>query len=71
MSLDKLFGSFMAHENTLKNSESDESKKKREISFKISSSQTNEEIKYDKDSDEKIVLFTKRFNKMFKKDQFP
>ena len=57
----------MIHEITLKNNEDDESKKKRKIASKTSSSQINEEIKYDQDSDEEMALFTKRFSKMFKK----
>ena len=32
--------------------------------------QVNEETKEKEDSDEEITLFTKRFNKMFKKGQF-
>ena len=61
----------MIYEITLKNNkDDDESKKKRKIAFKTSSSQINEEIKDDEDSDEEMALFTRIFNKMFKKDQF-
>ena len=71
MGLDELLGSLMTHEITLTNNqENDESKKKRKISFKTSSSQVNEETKGDEDSDEKMILFTRRFNKMFKNGQF-
>ena len=70
--LDEFVEFLMTYEITLKNNEEiDESKKKRKIAFKTSSSQINEEIKDDEDSDEKMTLFTKRFKKMFKKDQFP
>ena len=56
MGLDELFGSLMTHEITLKsNEENDESKKKRKIAFKISSSQNNNEIKYDDESDEDML----------------
>ena len=58
MGLDELLGSLMTHEFTLKiNEENDESKKKREIAFKTSSSQINEEIKDDKDSDENCIVY--------------
>ena len=72
MSFDELLGSLMTHKITLKSNEkNDESKLKKEITFKILSSQINEEIKDDKDSDEVIALFSRRFNKVFKKGQFP
>ena len=66
--LDELLGSLMTHEIILKsNEENNENKKKREIAFMTSSSQINEEIKDDEYSDEKMALFTRIFNKMFKK----
>ena len=72
MGLDELLGSLMTHEITLKsNEENDEGKKKREIAFKTSSSQNNDELKHDEESDEDMALFTRRFNKMFKRGQFP
>ena len=56
MELDELLGSFMTHEITLKsNEEIDESKKKKEIAFKTFSSQINEAIHDDEESDEKMV----------------
>ena len=71
MSIDELLKSLMTHEITLKgNEEIDESKKKREIAFKISSSHTNEVIPDDEEIDEKMALFTRWFNKLFKKGQF-
>ena len=71
MGLDKLLWSLMTHEITIKSNEKvDESKKKREIALKTSSSQTNEAINDDEKSDEEITLFTRRFNKMFKKGKF-
>ena len=67
----ELFGSLMTHEITLKsNEEIDESKKRRKITFRTSSSQINEESNDDEECDEKIALFTRRFNKLFKNDQF-
>ena len=72
MGLDELLGSLMTREITLKsNEESDESKKKRKIAYKTSSSQNNDEIKDDDESNEDMALFTRRFNKIFKKGQFP
>ena len=69
--LDELLGSLMTHEITLKtNEESDESKKKKKIAFKASSSQINEETKDDNDSDEDMAPFIRGFNKMFKRGQF-
>ena len=66
--LDELLGSLMTHEITLKNNEEiDKSKKKRKIFFKTSSSRVNEAIHDDEESDEKMTLFTKHFNKIFKK----
>ena len=71
MGLDELLGSLITHKITIKsNKEFDESKKKREIAFKTSSSQQNDEIKDDEEIDEEMALFTRRFNKMFKKGQF-
>ena len=71
MDLDELLGSFMTHEITVKSNEKiDENKKKREIAFKTSSSHTNEDIPNDEESDEEMALFTRRFNKMFKKEKF-
>ena len=68
MGLDELLKSLMTHEITLKsNEESDESKKKREFTFKISSPQNNDKIKNYDESDEDMALFTQKFNKMFKK----
>ena len=59
MSLDELLGSLMTHEITMKsNEEIDESKKKREIAFKTSSSHTNEDITNDEESDEEMALLT-------------
>ena len=70
----KLLGSLMTHEIISKSNQesekSDESKKKKKIPFKTSSSQRNEEIKDDRDNDEKMTLFTRRFNKMLKNGQF-
>ena len=61
----------MTLEITLKsNEENDESKKKKEIAFKTFSSKINKEIKYDEDNDEKMTLFTRRFNKILKNSQF-
>ena len=69
--LDEFVEFLMTYEITLKNNEEiDESKKKRKIAFKTSSLQINEEINDDEDSDEEMTLFTRRFNKMFKKGQF-
>ena len=71
MGLDELLGSLMKHEITMKsNEEINESKKKREIVFKISSLHTHEDIPNDEERDEKMTLFTRRFNKMFKKGKF-
>ena len=59
MSLDELLGSLMTHEITMKsNEEIDESKKKREIAFKTSSSHTNEDMPNDEESDEEMALLT-------------
>ena len=72
MELDQFLASLMIHEITLRsNEEIDESKKKKEIAFKTSSSQINEAIQDDEKSDEEITLFTRRFNKFFKKGKFP
>ena len=71
MSLNELLGSLMTHEITMKNNdEVDENKKKREITFKTSSSHTNEDIPNDEENDEDMALFTRRFNKIFKKGKF-
>ena len=60
MSLDELLGSLITHEIILiSNEEIDESKKKRKISFKMSSSQMNEVMNDDEESYEKMTLFTK------------
>ena len=71
MGLDELLESLMTHEITLKsNQKIDESKKKRAIAFKTSSSQPNKAVNDDEESDEKMALLTRCFNKMFKKGQF-
>ena len=71
MGLDELLGSLMTHEITLRsNEEIDKSKKKKEIAFKTSSSQINEAIQDDEESDEEMSLFTRRFNKMLKRGKF-
>ena len=71
MSLDELIGSLMTHEITMKvNDESDENKKKKGIVFKVSSSQLEEEIEDNDDSDKNMALFTRRFNKIFKRGKF-
>ena len=41
--------------------------RRKKIAFKTFSSQINEDILDDEESDEKMTLFTRRFNKMFKK----
>ena len=65
--LDELLGSFMIYEITLKsNEEIDESKKKREMAFKTSSSLINEAIHDDEKNNEKMALFTRQFNKYSK-----
>ena len=65
MVLDELLGSLMTHEFTLKSNEGfDESKKKRKIAFKTSSSHINEAIHNDEESVEQMALFTRRFNKI-------
>ncbi|XP_057459268.1 uncharacterized protein LOC130749929 [Actinidia eriantha] len=72
MGLDKLLRSLMTHEITLKNNEEiDESKRKREIAFKTSSSHTHEDSQNEEESDEEMDLFTRQFNKIFKKGKFP
>ena len=72
MGLDELLGSLMTHEITMKsNEEIDESKKKREIALKTTSSHTHEDMTNNEESDEEMALFTRRFNKMFKKGRFP
>ena len=53
MSLDEVLGSLMTHDITLKgNEEINESKMKKEIVFKTSSSHTNEATPDDEESDE-------------------
>ena len=60
MGLDELLGSLMTHEITLKsNEEFDESKKKRDMAFKTSSSHTNETAPNNEESDEEMALFTR------------
>ena len=44
----------------------EENTKKKGFAFKASLSQIEEEVKND-DSDEEMALFTRRFNKMFKR----
>ena len=58
--LDELLGSLMTHEITMKGHEEiDESKKKKEIAFKSSSSHTHEESHNEEESDEEMALFTR------------
>ena len=59
----------MTHEVTLKSNEVVD-ERKRKIAFKTSSSQINEAMNDDEDSDEEMTLFTKQFNKIFKKGNF-
>ena len=51
------------------NYESEKSSKNKGTAFKAPSSQIEEEIE-DDDSDEEMTIFTRRFNKMFKRGQF-
>ena len=63
---DELLGSLMTQEITMKSiDESDESKKKKGIAFKASSSQIEEEVKNNDDSDEDMALFTKIMPRLF------
>ena len=62
----------MTHEITMKSHEEiDENKKKREIVFKTFSSHTHEDSHDEEESDEEMALFTRKFNKIFKKGKFP